>query len=252
MAKNVRLPKKVASYLYFSCLVVLNSFQVLGWQLLTCQTSCLIWLLTFCGTPRAGPATPLRWLPLPGVRTWSETSPTHPITTTTCSQLMWPITTTALKNCWKPCVTFADQEVERHCCGPTRSGSSQTWGSQSALRAASTPRCSLSSHSRRWGYTRPQRRSDGGASGRGVLCLNFEEKRKFHFPPLDLNQRREKSGFDVCLRDIPGQCSNCKQKAEMKLLTQIFHFNKLFYLPFSYIWYFWLYSAFAQQFVFWK
>ena len=167
--------------------------QVLGWQQPTCQTSCPIWPLTFCGTPRAGPSTPLRWLPLPGVRTWGETFPPHPATTTTCWQLTLSTTTTSSKSCWKPCVTSANRGAERRCCGPTRSGSSQTWGSRSALRAFSTQRCSPSSQSRRWAYTRPRQRSkrtlQRGVSGSAV---------KLHVPLADLVPCREKSGCDLC------------------------------------------------------
>lgn len=127
--------------------------QVLGWQPRTSQTHYQIWPLTSCGIPRTDPATPLRLLPSPGVRTWSETSPTHPAATTRCWQPTWSITTSAWRNCWKPRTTFARQEVAPRCCGQTISGSSWTWSSRSALRAALTLCCSLSSHSQRWGYT---------------------------------------------------------------------------------------------------
>lgn len=142
--------------------------QVLGWRQQICQTYYLTWPSTCCETPGAAAATPLKWLLSPGVRTWIETSPMHHTTTTSCSQLMWSITTTALKNCWKLCVTFAHQEVKQRCCGPTRCGSSQTWGSQSALRAILTPRCWPSCRSRRSGFIKPWQRSDKEALGVGA------------------------------------------------------------------------------------
>ncbi len=62
--------------------------------------------------------------------------------------------------------------------------------------------------------------------------MNFEEKRKFHFPLTDLNQCREKSGFDVCfyVTFLDSAVTVVKQKAEMKLLTQTSYISKLFYL----------------------
>lgn len=161
------------SYLH-QLLFIAHLFQVLGSQPQTCQTFCLIWPLTSCGTPRAALATRLRWPPWPGARTWSETFPTRPSVTTTCSQQMWFIPTTAWMSCCRRCTTFVEQEVQQRCCGPTKFASSQTWASPSASRAASMSHCWLRSHSRTWGYTRPQQSSDNRTLG----SKESREKRK--------------------------------------------------------------------------
>lgn len=144
---------------------------------------------------------------------------------TTCWQLMWCIITTALKSCLRPCVTFADREAVQRCCGPTRSGSSQTWGSRSVLRAVSTQCCWLSSHSMRWGYTKPQRRSDGPSEA-GEMS-NFKEcVLRFFHPCADLNQHNLNSVlfwflffiiicYNTTFLDIAVAVT--KQKADMKL-----------------------------------
>lgn len=152
---------------------------MLGWLLPTCRTSCPIWPSTSQETPGVAVATaPRRW-PLPGVRTWSGTSPGAPAGTTTCWRPMWSTTTAAWRSCWRPCVTSAHRGVGPRCCGPTRSVSRRTWASPSTSRAASAPRCSWSSRRRGWGSTRPWPGSDpaSGLKGRNAGVWWSGEKR---------------------------------------------------------------------------